>query len=416
MEKERFRLAIIGGGASGMLAAISAAMILPGGDIILLEKNPELGKKLLATGNGRCNLSNQGCRYMDYQAGGSLAPRQILSKISASDTIAFFDEIGLMTREDDDGRVYPYTEQAITVRDLLVKELAFLGVFVRTGDAVTEISDGVTDGDSSFSIRLSSGDSIYTDAVVVATGGKAGGQFGSDGDGYGFAKSFGHTLIRPRPGLVPLIVKDWNHKELKGVRVKCSIALERKGERIVERRGELQFAEYGISGICVFDVSRFLDVDEPEVDAVIDFFPEITVKDLTAKLFARAVAFATRPPESLLEGMLHQKLIPFFLPDGDDVNPEKLARYLKNWRIPIAGTKGWKEAQVTVGGINCEEVYQHTLGSRKKAGLYFAGEVLDVDGPCGGWNLQWAWSSGFAAGESAALWAAGSATEREDMK
>jgi hypothetical protein len=114
--------------------------------------------------------------------------------------------------------------------------------------------------------------------------------------------------------------------------------------------------------------------------------------------------------------MLHQKLIPFFLPDGDDVNPEKLARYLKNWRIPIAGTKGWKEAQVTVGGINCEEVYQHTLGSRKKAGLYFAGEVLDVDGPCGGWNLQWAWSSGFAAGESAALWAAGSATEREDMK
>lgn len=415
MDKERFRLAIIGGGASGMLAAISAAMILPGRDIVLLEKNQELGKKLLATGNGHCNLSNLGCRYMDYQAGGSIAPRQILSKISASDTIAFFDEIGLMTREDDDGRVYPYTEQAATVRDLLVKELKFLGVSVRTSSGVSEIRSDET-VDPSFSIHLSSGDSIKADAVVVATGGKAGSQFGSDGDGYGFAKSFGHTLIRPRPGLVSLIVKEWNHKELKGVRVKCSVALERKGERIVERRGELQFTDYGISGICIFDISRFLDVDETEVDAIIDFFPDLAMRDLAAKLFARAVAFSTRSPESLLEGMLHQKLIPFFLPDGDDVNPEQLARVLKSWRLPIEGTKGWKEAQVTVGGVNCEELYQHTLGSRKKPGLYFAGEVLDVDGPCGGWNLQWAWSSGFAAGESAALWAAGIATEGEDKR
>lgn len=414
MENDRFRVAVAGGGASGMMAAIAAAMVLPGREIVLLEKNGELGKKLLATGNGRCNLSHRDCRYSDYGPGGSLTVRQIFSKMNVVDTTALFEEIGLMTRDDEEGRRYPYSEQASTVRDLLEQEIRFLGIEVRSGDRIATAA--TRNGAAGFRIETDSGVEIAADALVLATGGKAGGQFGSTGDGYGFAKAFGHSLVRPRPALVPLVAKDWSHGDLKGVRAKGAARLEVNGRFLAECRGEIQFTAFGLSGICLFDLSRFLDPEETDAVVRIDLFPDFSQRDLAAKLFARAVAFSTRPPEALLQGMLHPKLIPLFLPREGRSDPERLAARLKGWRIPIAGTRGWNEAQVTAGGVDCGEVYPHTLGSRIVPGLYFAGELLDVDGPCGGWNLQWAWSSGYTAGECAALWAAGLRQEGEATK
>lgn len=411
MGTDQYRVAVVGGGASGMMAAIAAAMVLPGRTIVLLEKNGELGKKLLATGNGRCNLSHRDCRYSDYGPGGSLTVRQIFSKMNVVDTTALFEEIGLMTRDDEEGRRYPYSEQASTVRDLLEGEIRFLGIESRTGDRIATIARR-EDGPG-FVIGTDSGATMEADALVLATGGKAGGQYGSTGDGYGFAKAFGHSLVRPRPALVPVVGKDWPHGDLKGVRAKGAVRLEAGDRFLAECRGEIQFTAYGLSGICLFDLSRFLDPEETDAAVRIDLFPELSQRDLAAKLFARAVAFSTRPPEALLQGMLHSKLISLFLPAEGKSDPERLAARLKNWRIPIAGTRGWNEAQVTVGGVDCSEVYPHTLGSRIVPGLYFAGELLDVDGPCGGWNLQWAWSSGYTAGECAALWAAGLQREGE---
>lgn len=378
-------ITVIGGGPSGMTAAISAAR--QGAKVRLIEKNGILGRKLLATGNGRCNLTNTG------------SP-------DAAGTLYFFKELGLLTREEEEGRVYPYPEQAAAVQEVLISGLSDLKVEVLCGLEVKTIEREA----SGFRIIVSDADSLLTDAVILATGGKAGPQYGSTGDGYRFAKAFGHTVVRLMPSLVQMVSDQPFFKTLKGVRAKGQAELVRE-DRVVDREsGEIQFTEDGLSGICIFNLSK----EYVRGDIIrIDLFPNYRKDQLEDILIKRAETLKNSNMSGFFTGMLHKKLVPVISSELSLDENRKTAglsreditrtvRLLKGWEISVTGTKGWKEAQVTAGGVDLAEIDPNTMESRLAPGLYFAGELLNVDGKCGGYNLQWAWSSGLAAGGSAA--------------
>ncbi len=369
-----------------MTAAISAARS-GAGKVRLIEKNSEPGRKLLATGNGRCNLTNTGCK-------------------GAEETLSFFEGLGLLTRTEEEGRVYPYSEQASAVRDALVNELEELKVEIICG---TEVK-AVDKQESGFLAATADGKEFRSDALILAAGGKAGPQYGSTGDGYRFAKAFGHSVVRLMPSLVQMVSDEPVFKELKGVRAKGQARLIRDEKVIGAETGEIQFTEEGLSGICIFNLSR----KYVRGDIIgIDLFPGYEEDDLEEILSRRAGALGNRTMIQFFNGMLHKKLIPVVLDklslDKDrkaaGLGPKEIretVRFVKGWDILISGTKGWKDAQVTAGGVDLKEVDPETMESRLVPGLYFAGEILDYDGDCGGYNLQWAWSSGLIAGKSAA--------------
>ena len=377
---------IIGGGPSGMMAAISAAR-QGAAEVRILEKNDFLGRKLLATGNGRCNLTNINCPEADK-------------------TRYFFSEIGLMTRVEEEGRVYPYSEQATAVQEILLNELHRLDVNILCGKDVQRIDKT----DSAFQITTSDGENLSSDAIILTTGGKAGPQYGSTGDGYRFAKVFGHTIIRTMPSLVQFVSDRSFFRELKGVRAKGLVVLMREGESVDRESGEIQFTEEGLSGICILNLSKhYLKGDMVKID----LFPEYSdaMNDL---LFDRTVLIGNGTVIEFLTGMVHKKLIPVLIREAaldecrtaGSLNQDeiiKLAQLLKGWQISITGTKGWKEAQVTAGGVDLAEINRETMESKMVPKLYFAGELLNVDEKCGGYNLQWAWSSGFTAGKAAVM-------------
>jgi predicted Rossmann fold flavoprotein len=409
MEKQMFKVGVIGGGAAGMMAALSASRILSAGDVVLLEKNPMLGRKILATGNGRCNFSNRGCSWKDYGGKDLSLVRHAFEHLSPAQTVELFEELGVLAREESEGRLYPYSEQASSVADALQSALEETGVVIRLEREVT----GVKKPEGKFVVEWDGG-FTQVESLIIATGGKAGHGFGSTGDGYGFAKSFGHSLERPLPALVRVVTESGVSDNLKGVRAKGAVSLAKEKKLVAREEGEIQFTEDGLSGICIFNLSRILGDKPSDYSIQIDLFPGFSVERLLGLLESRGSTFGNRPAKSILEGMLHSRLIPIYLElSGVDassstcqVDDEKLlclARLLKCREVAVKATKGWKEAQVTVGGVKGEEVYGETLESKIVPGLFFAGEVLDVDGKCGGWNLQWAWSSGWTAGKHAAL-------------
>ena len=378
-------ITVIGGGPSGMMAAISAAL---SGEVAvrILEKNDLLGKKLLATGNGRCNLTNINCP-------------------DAAATLDFFSEIGLLTKSEGEGRVYPYSEQASAVQEVLVNMLRDLEVEILCGVDIQTIERN----DSAFIV---SGErkTFYTDAVILATGGKAGPQYGSTGEGYRIAKKFGHTVVRTMPSLVQMVSDMAFFRQLKGVRIKGVAELLRDDRTVDREAGEIQFTEDGLSGICIFNLSK----DYQQGDTVrLDLFPDYD-EALLLQIFKQRVEFlSSRMISEFFLGMINKKLIPVILGELSldekrtvgtltEAELKSAVKLLKGWIISITGTKGWKEAQVTSGGISLSEVNLDTMESRIIPKLYFAGELLDWDGKCGGYNLQWAWSSGRIAGKAAA--------------
>jgi len=379
-------ITVIGGGPSGMAAAISAAR--QGAKAVrLIEKNSILGRKLLATGNGRCNLTNTNCPESEA-------------------TLRFFAELGLLTRAEAEGRVYPYSEQAAAVQEALIHELRNLKVEVLCNIEIQTIEKA----NPGFQI-LSGKDRFYSDAVILTTGGKAGPQYGSTGDGYRFAKALGHNIVRPMPSLVQMVSDRPFLKELKGVRAKGQVELLRGNEVVDRETGEIQFTEDGLSGICIFNLSKEYGLGDI---ISIDLFPDYSEQTLEDIFLNRKITLHSRRMSEFFNGMLHKKLIPVFLAELSlDLNRKaaglnrgditKMVKILKNWRISITGTKGWKEAQVTAGGVDLSEIDLYTMESVRMPNLYFAGELLNVDEKCGGYNLQWAWSSGIAAGKSAAI-------------
>lgn len=402
------KIAVIGGGASGLMAAVTAAE--QGAEVLILEHKDRVGKKILSTGNGRCNFTNLTQEPFCYHSENLLFPWQIVEKFNAQQTIAFFLKLGIYSKNRG-GYLYPQSDQASAVLDVLRMEIKRLGVEVKTDTHCQEILPGK----KGFKLRTDQGD-FTADKVILAAGSKAAPVSGSDGSGYALAKKMGHRLIPVLPSLVQLRCQENFYKSLSGVRVNGKVSIYVDGECLVQNTGELQLTNYGISGIPVFQVSRYAAIglyEKKEVEAVLDFMPDFPKEAFLAFLKNRIQTRPQKTMEEFFVGLFHKKLSDLWLKlakiertkrAGECTEEEitRLAVLIRNFRTKVTETNSFEQAQVCRGGVDTEEVDPETLESKYVPGLYFAGEILDVDGICGGYNLQWAWSSGYIAGKEAA--------------
>ncbi len=410
-KKLEYDVTVIGGGASGLMASICAART--GATVAIIEHNNRVGKKILSTGNGKCNYTNESMGTSYYYGADPDFIASILKQFSRDDTLAFFQELGIQPLVQRGGYYYPASEQAQAVLDVLRMEMrrlkipTYLDLNIRQ---MRKCSDY-------FEIHLSDGTLLSSRKVILATGGAAASKLGSDGTGYALATQLGHHVIPLVPALVALEASDAWCKSLAGVRAKGKVSLLIDGKLIAEDQGEIQFTAQGISGIPVFQISRFAAygcLEKKTVTAVIQLFPDYSAVWMEELLFQR---FHSRGGDKTCEeaciGLLNKKLIPILLQNAgisctklavtiESRQIKKLARELSHFTFHIVGTKGLESAQVTAGGIDVNEVHPESLESRLCPGLYFAGEILNVDGICGGYNLQWAWSSGYVTGTATA--------------
>jgi len=399
---------IIGAGASGMMAAITAKE--NGANVILLEHNAKIGKKILSTGNGRCNFTNITQAPTFYCSENAAFAWHIIEKFTAPDTLKFFGKLGVYAKNRN-GYMYPHSEQATAILDALRWKIEQLQIQVVTDVTICKIMHS----ENMFQVQTKE-ESYHADHLILACGSKASQIAGSDGSGYALATSLGHSLVPVLPALVPLQCKEDFYKHVAGVRVEGKVSLYVEQELLIAEEGELQLTNYGISGIPVFQISRYAAIaiyEKKEVYATMDFMQHFSEEQLYHYLEQRSVVLAYRLAETFFIGLLPKKLGEVIL-DRCNIHKQKqiatlskaelqvLANMLKNFKTVIIGTKAHEQAQVCRGGINTNEVHMETLKSKLVEGLYFAGEILDVDGLCGGYNLQWAWSSGYVAGIEAA--------------
>lgn len=359
---KKYDVCIIGAGASGLAAAASMS---DGIKICLMEKNDIPGKKVMATGGGRCNITNAAC-------------------INKALTLEFFKSLGLETYQDDEGRYFPYSNHAPDVVGILMRAVEGKDVDIITGTAangIRQVNEKAGDGERfqiEYTARGGKKGSVAADNVLLAVGGKAAPQLGTTGDGYGMARALGHRVERVYPILTAIECGDLS--DIKGVRAKCRISLYRDRALLISELGEVQFTADGISGICVFDITPYIRAEEGEsfIQALRHFSVELDLApDFDEEeIFRRESTF----------GILSEKL-------GQKVGIDEL----KRWRLPVKGVKGWKQAQCTAGGVTLDEIDMETMESRLVEGLYFSGEIINVQGPCGGYNLQNAWETGIKA-------------------
>lgn len=388
------RVVIIGGGASGMMAAIQAART--GAAVTLLEHNEKPGKKILATGNGRCNLTNLVQEPSRYRSSQPDFPWKIITQYPLEDTLAFFSELGIYTK-DRNGWVYPYSDQAAGVAQVLELEARHQKVKIKTTEEVTDIFRE----DGQYLVKTATWQ-YPCDSVIISCGSSASNVEGSSTTGYELAEKLGHTVVKPLPSLCGIRGKDNYYAKWAGSRMDGRITLEIEGETVGEEQGEILFTEYGISGIGVFQLSRYAvrGTDEGKIATYhLDLMPQLTKEELVKLLLDRQQVGSYKNPQELLIGLLPRKMIDVLV--KKTYEPEKIAERLKDWQVPVKGAYALRQAQICSGGVDPRELTDQ-LESRLHPGIYFTGEVIDVDGPCGGYNLQWAWSSGAVAGRAAA--------------
>lgn len=395
---EKKRVCIVGGGAAGMMAAIIAAR--EGAAVTVLEHNEKTGKKILATGNGRCNLTNLYQAASCYHSQERNLAWEVLEQFDVQETIRFFSELGIYTKNKNGG-LYPSSMQASSVQELLEMEARYRKVKIKCREHVTEIQVLQAAAKPVFQVKTETW-SYEADAVILACGSKASAIEGADGSGYTLAKSLGLKVIKPLPALVPLKGKGTYFTKWAGTRVEGKVILK-AGAQILDRaEGELQLTDYGISGIPVFQLSsqtaRLLDSGVP-VSAELDFLPDFDEKGLEEFLKRRENACPYKTQRELLTGLLPKKLADV-LSEGK-TDRKTLVQRIKRFAVEIKGTKAFDMAQVCSGGVSLTEINPKTMECRKIPGIYLAGELLDTDGICGGYNLQWAWSSGACAGYAA---------------
>ena len=394
------KVLVIGGGAAGMMAALTASE-REENEVVLLERQARMGRKLLATGNGRCNLTNRSLTRENYHGQEPGFCAYALHAFGVDETLAFFRSLGLLTVTEDSGRVYPRSDSANSVADVLRLTLEQReNVTIVTGAEVTELRR------RKGRFYASAGEQTFeADRVIVCAGGAAGAKLGGTDLGYRLLASFGHSRTKLCPALVQLRTDTTFVRSLKGVR--CE-AVARCGAEV--RRGEVQFTDYGVSGPAIFELSRAVSVSGAEQTLLLDLLPDVPAGELAALLQARCEAMPRLKAEDLLTGMLHNRLGRTLLracgfsletPCGefDGQMRAALCKTIKHFALCVLGTMGMDGAQVTAGGIRTAEFDEKTMESRLCPGLFAAGEVLDIDGDCGGYNLQWAWSSGRLAGK-----------------
>ena len=389
--KETVDICIIGGGASGLLSSIVAA-----GDgcssersIVLLEKNKVVGKKLSATGNGRGNISNLKCD--DWEK-----------------TCGFFSSIGIITKADQEGRIYPCSEDASDITRRLEAEAIRRGVSIRTNRKVVK-AEPIPDGflvtawieEGKGKERSLTEEFYYCKTLLLATGGKSFPAYGTTGEGYGFARAFGHRVSPLAPALTGIeTIENPKEIDISGVRAKATVTLLKDGREISKEEGQVQFTDYGLSGICVFDLTSQMVVEEGEdpeeglkrYSVSIDLVPEMSQEELALWMEDRKKAGDSE--EELLCSLINKKLAKALSRQSGGISPDGI----KNFRFSVKNLCGWKQAQVTRGGVVLPEVNMETMESKLVPNLFFAGEILDYAGPCGGFNLQFAWTTGIKAG------------------
>lgn len=400
-------IAVIGAGPAGMCAAIAAAR--NGAKVVVFERNDIAGKKLLLTGNGRCNFTNVDIHADYYSFGEGSVADEVLNSLSSRDICEFFTGLGVLSMERKGG-MYPVTGQAGTIQTAFLQAMEQLGIEVIYNACISEIVQDkeqfVVHTDNKF---------IYFDAVILACGGKAAPKTGSDGFGYRLARGFGHTVTRTYPVLVQLQSDAPGLKQIAGVRCYANVTALVNEHKVATDYGELQLTDYGLSGIPVFHLSRFLskEVEEGMKCVVsVDFIPQISKDALGVFVTKRLKDLKGYALKDFITGLVHNKLADYILKTrnldaGYTVVPEdkemvlELLNAMKDWRFGITGHKGFENAQVTKGGVILDEI-DGNMESRLAKGLFFAGEMVDVDADCGGYNLHWAFASGIKAGETAA--------------
>ena len=400
------KVVIIGAGASGLVSAIYAAK--NGNEVFLLERNNNVGKKILITGNGRCNYFNSEMTFDHYYSSDKERLQKRLTEDNKKEILSFFEILGIVPKIEN-GYYYPMNGKAVSVRDALLKECELLGVEIINNFLVEKVIK-----EDKFIIK-SSEDEIIADKVIITTGSKAYPKTGSDGIGYKIATDFGHTVIKPLPALTGLIGQDNYFKLWDGVRFEAKLSLFENNEKIKEEKGKIQFTDYGISGICVFNlstlVSKGLSLNKKE-EIVINFLDSLnieTVGDALVYLEKRSEKVTGRNIFEFLEGILDYKLINVILKKTnisdkkyfDELSKKEkidLASNLVSFRLEIVEANSFDYAQVCTGGVKVSEV-DDNLQSKIVSDLYFAGEVLDVSGDCGGYNLAFAFISGMLSGK-----------------
>jgi len=395
---------IIGGGASGMMAALSAAED-PHNTVTILERQNRVGKKLMATGNGRCNLTNQAAGPAFYHGQQPQFIRPAFAFLSVEKTLSLFQKLGLYTVMEESGKYYPLSDQANSVVDTLRFALEQRGVNIVTSCDVLSVHKKAR----GYQLETT-GETYFADKLIVTCGGCAGKALGGTRSGYKLLASLGHSCTQLFPSLVQVKTDLTCVKSLKGVRSDCAITLKASGRIVQQTCGEVQFTDFGVSGPVTFELSRAVSVCEDEMVLLLDFMRNYTEEQLVSALHERAERFPELHAEQLLTGMLNTRLglavvksaglsIHDPLLSLTDADLRAVAHALKYFPLQVEGTLGMEHAQVTVGGVPTAEFRADTLESRLAPGVFAAGEVLDIDGDCGGFNLQWAWSSGYLAGK-----------------
>ncbi len=414
------KVIVIGAGAAGMMAACRAAEC--GAEVILLEKNEKAGKKLYITGKGRCNLTNA-CDTEELFAS-IVHNRKFLYSafygFSNFMVMDFFEQNGCPLKTERGNRVFPVSDHASDVIRTLERKLKDYGVTVRLH---TEVKEVAGKGERVSGVILADGKRVEGDAVIIATGGLSYPTTGSTGDGYRMAERMGHTMIKTAPALVPLAVREQEPKELQGLALKNIRALlvaAKSGKILYEGFGEMLFTHYGVSGPLILSAGSYYGEKERQEGCLLklDLKPALTEEQLDKRILRDFEGKENRHFKNVLGGLFPVRLIPVMIrlsgisPDRpvNEITREERKRFvslIKNWQMHITGTGDYTEAIVTRGGIHVKEVNPSTMESIKQRGVYFAGEVLDLDGLTGGFNLQIAWSTGYLAGEHAALDGAG---------
>lgn len=404
-----FDVIVVGAGAAGLTAGISAAR--KGAGVLILEHMERAGKKILVTGNGKCNFTNekQGISY--YRGKNPAFVLPVFKQFGVKETLAFFRELGVLPKSKRDGYYYPASGQASSVSEVLLMECRRLKIRIAYNVGIRSIKQE-QDG---FIFDTKQGE-FYSKNCIIATGGKAAKKTGSDGSGIPYIVGFGHKITDIVPALVQMQGKQSFLRDIAGIRAENKLEIYIENEKIAEETGELQLTENGVSGIPAFQLSRYASYGLLEGKAVyvlLDFLPWQSEEETNTMLETRFLKNGKgKSAKEALIGLFPEKLIVVLLREADiepehraeTCSAEDLKRFVsvvRHLRVDITGTKGFDAAQVTAGGVDTEEIDAQTMESKLIPGLYFAGEVVDIDGMCGGYNLQWAWSSGWVAGSYA---------------
>lgn len=402
--KEFFDTAIIGAGAAGLMTAIMTAR--KGKTVLLLDSQKKIGAKILMSGGTRCNVTNHLIRERDYETENLRTLRNVLRNFSSEKTVQFFQDLGVELHQEPGGKYFPRTHSAKTILDALVREVERLGISLATGCKVSRVSHSkglfFIEGEN---FRYSSR------TAVIASGGLSYPTTGSDGSGYALAKSIGHSLVMTSPALTPLVTMDPEWKTLSGVALPCQLKLHSTSENIISEDA-LLFTHFGFSGPCALNISRFwVRSLSPEIFA--NFLPQLAEPKLRQRLTDSFRQGSKTSIKNFLADFLPERFAEFFLkkialPPQCQLHKlkrderETLIRLIYRYPLPVDGVFGYKKAEVTAGGVDLAELDSRTLESKIQPCLYFAGEILDVDGRIGGFNFQWAWASGVAVSEGIA--------------